>query len=195
MKSSPKVLSCVLIAALSLCQAGTVWSKQTAKKHAKKVVVNKKALANKPEAKLPGTLAVTAVAAPAVAVLTAQAAAPEAPATPPAPAGQAAPSNPYLANQPQFAPLDPAQSLGQIVNNLKMALPSLPQGGQSILPVIKTVYPTGEKPLVVITFKCPTELIGITPLPTKALHDLVNLGLDGINNTNLLAFNMQQVCQ
>jgi hypothetical protein len=71
----------------------------------------------------------------------------------------------------------------------------LPPMDQAILPVVKTVYPTGEKPLKVLTFKCPTELVGITPLPTKALHELVNLAMDGINGTDLLPFNMQQVCQ
>ena len=71
----------------------------------------------------------------------------------------------------------------------------MPPADQAILPRIKTVYPTGEKPLKVLTFKCPTELVGITPLPTKALHELVNVAMDGVNRTDLLPFNMQQVCQ
>jgi hypothetical protein len=70
----------------------------------------------------------------------------------------------------------------------------LPLSGDSILPVIKTVYPTGEKPLVVLNFKCPTEMLGITPPPMKLLHEIVNLGFDGLNKTNLLSFNLQQVC-
>ncbi len=90
----------------------------------------------------------------------------------------------------------PTNSLGQAWNSLKSTLlPSMPPEGQAILPTIKTVYPTGEKPLKVLTFKCPTELIGVTPLPTKALHELVNLAFDGINRADLLPFNMQQVCQ
>jgi hypothetical protein len=64
----------------------------------------------------------------------------------------------------------------------------------SILPKIKTVYPTGEKPLKVITFKCPTELIGVTPPPVKILHEGVNLAMDGLNRSDLLPFNLQQVC-
>lgn len=87
-------------------------------------------------------------------------------------------------------------SLGQIWDSLKSTLlPSMPPSDQAILPTIKTVYPTGEKPLKVLTFKCPTELIGVTPLPTKALHELVNVAFDGINRADLLPFNMQQVCQ
>lgn len=79
-----------------------------------------------------------------------------------------------------------------------LKLPEISQlipGDIFLLPKIKTVYPTGEKPLVIVTFKCPTEIIGITPLPTKALHDVVTWGMDSINNANLLDFNMQQVCQ
>lgn len=90
----------------------------------------------------------------------------------------------------------PTKSLGQIWDSLKSTLlPSMPPSDQAILPTIKTVYPTGEKPLKVLTFKCPTELIGVTPLPTKALHELVNVAMDGINRADLLPFNMQQVCQ
>lgn len=88
-------------------------------------------------------------------------------------------------------------SLGQIFNSLRDYLPEphLPSPDIDILPSITKVYPTGEKPLYVLTFKCPTELIGITPLPTKALRWLITAGMDGINSTNLLSFNMQQVCQ
>jgi hypothetical protein len=74
-------------------------------------------------------------------------------------------------------------------------LPSNPLSGDTtLLPVIKTVYPTGEKPLVILNFKCPTEMIGITPPPMKLLHEAINFGFDGVNKTNLLSFNLQQVC-
>lgn len=83
--------------------------------------------------------------------------------------------NPYLVNvwKPYSKPLDP----------------------MSLIPVIKTVYPTGEKPLVVVSFKCPTELAGTTPVPLMVLREGINLGLDGLNRTNILAFNIQQVCR
>ncbi|HRH81615.1 MAG TPA: hypothetical protein PLW81_11270 [Thiobacillaceae bacterium] len=115
--------------------------------------------------------------------------------------------NPYMAHPQQVN--QPLTDIGKALDEINVgmpsllslpslpslfSLPSLPEG-LSVLPVIKTVYPTGEKPLVIVTFKCPTELVGITPLPTKALHDLVTWGMDSINSTNLLAFNMQQVCQ
>jgi len=90
-----------------------------------------------------------------------------------------------------------AADLRQMFNSLRNYLPEphLPSADIDILPSITKVYPTGEKPLYVLTFKCPTELIGITPLPTKALRWLITTGMDGINSTNLLSFNMQQVCQ
>lgn len=67
-------------------------------------------------------------------------------------------------------------------------------GERSFLPTIKKVYPTGEKPLVVITFHCPTEAAGINTPITKILHDVVDLLLSGVNATDLLSFNLQQVC-
>lgn len=66
---------------------------------------------------------------------------------------------------------------------------------RSFLPTFKKVYPTGEKPMVIITFHCPTELAGIATPSTKILHGVVDLGMGGINATNLLPFTLQQVCQ
>lgn len=60
----------------------------------------------------------------------------------------------------------------------------------------KTVYPTGEKPLWVLTLKCPTEAaFGIAPPPVKVVHILLTNAMDGINYTGLLPVNLQQVCQ
>lgn len=109
--------------------------------------------------------------------------------------------NPYLVNQvqvdtppanPYSAPGGPSPMAG---GGFKLAMPRLPLFEQSILPKVQTVYPTGEKPLVVVTFKCPTELVGIDTPSTLILHKVVNGGMDLINKTNLLSFNMQQVCQ
>jgi hypothetical protein len=104
-------------------------------------------------------------------------------------------ANPYLttATHP-FEPVNPWNSVSQGVNAVKLALPSLPGGDFSILPKIKTVYPTGEKPLKVLTFKCPTELVGITTPPIKLLRGGVDLVMEGLNRSDLLPFNMQQVC-
>jgi hypothetical protein len=74
-------------------------------------------------------------------------------------------------------------------------IPILPGSGQSILPTIKKVYPTGDKPLMVVSFKCPTEMVGVSPPSVSMLHNVVALGMDGINRSNFLPFNMQQVCQ
>jgi hypothetical protein len=92
-----------------------------------------------------------------------------------------------------LAKLDPLQSLSGLFNDVRTSIPIL--NGQDLLPRIKTVYPTGEKPLVILSFKCPTEMVGVSTPPMKALHEIVNYAFDGINKTNLLSFNMQQVCQ
>jgi hypothetical protein len=142
---------------------------------------------------------------------------PAPPATPLKPVG-----NPYLANSVAYnqvatTPFQPGMfslptglislpvgltpsipvDLGQMFNDLRSFLPEphMPSADIDILPSIKKVLPTGEKPLYVLTFKCPTELIGITPLPTKALRWLISSGMEALNSTDLLPFNMQQVCQ
>jgi len=89
----------------------------------------------------------------------------------------------------------PLPDVASLFGSLGQAIPILPGSGRSILPSIKTVYPTGEKPLVVVSFKCPTEVLGVTPPTISLLHDLVDLGMEGINRTDLLSFNLQQVCQ
>lgn len=89
----------------------------------------------------------------------------------------------------------PQASSGGFFSGLIPSIPLLPDSGQSILPKITKVYPTGEKPLVVVSFKCPTEVVGITPPTIKLLHGAVDLGMAGINKTDLLSFDLQQVCQ
>jgi hypothetical protein len=103
----------------------------------------------------------------------------------------AQPATPTASGQHQANLADTTNSFNSIFTSLKGLLPL---SGDSILPVIKTVYPTGEKPLVVINFKCPTEVIGISTPPMKVLHEILNFGFDGLNKTNLLSFNIQQVC-
>lgn len=89
----------------------------------------------------------------------------------------------------------PQTSSGGFLSSLIPSIPLLPGSGQSILPKVTKVYPTGEKPLVVVSFKCPTEVVGITPPTIKILHEAVSLGMTGINKTDLLSFDLQQVCQ
>lgn len=69
--------------------------------------------------------------------------------------------------------------------------------GESHWPIsFKTVYPTGEKPLWVLTLKCPTEAaFGIAPPPVKVVHIALTAVMDGINYTGVLPVNLQQVCQ
>jgi hypothetical protein len=165
-------------------------------KSAKKSVAAKREPVRVADAHVPPTSAemrAAAAAAPAPAQLAMAGATSVAVAAPSS--ASPAPTNPYLAynwkpsngaSKPATAGL-PALSLSSL----------LPNNGRnfSLIPTIKTVYPTGEKPLVVVSFKCPTELIGIVPPPVAIIHEVVNAGLDGVNKSNLLSFNMQQVCE
>lgn len=114
--------------------------------------------------------------------------------------------NPYLANS--YAAAAPVAQAPIVTAQPAVASPPLPGGSssgfslpyipifdQAILPKIKTVYPTGEKPLVVVTLKCPTELVGVQTPSSFVLHKVMNGGMELVNRTNLLSFNMQQVCQ
>jgi len=202
-------LAAALLTAISMMCVGPAWSAVTAKSSTATATKHKVKAKAKVKAKVKARLkaqrpaAATAVvsAVSAAALVPAAAAAVPVAATMPLTTIQTgyAPSrpavNPYLAYQQPMAPVNPADNARQIIGNIKAALPSLPGEGQSLLPRIKKVYPTGEKPLVVVTFKCPTELIGITPIPTKILHDVVDGGMNVVNATNLLSFNLQQVCQ
>ena len=126
-------------------------------------------------------------------------------AIPVAPVAAPTSGNPYLAYRvayaPAAAPVAPAPTTagdaGQLLNTLRNFLPEphLPSPDIDVLPSITKVYPTGDRPMYVLTFKCPTELVGITPPPTKALRWLITSGMEAVNSTNLLPFSMQQVCQ
>jgi hypothetical protein len=148
------------------------------------------ALVSAPNPYLVNTVKPTSVAAPVVAPVAPMVAV-AAPATvaPPQAVPPSVVTPPSSAANPQ--PAAPTAS----GFSLRSLLPDMPPSDQSILPSIKKVLPTGEKPLYVLTFKCPTELIGVTPIPTKALHGLVDGTFSVVNATNLLPFNMQQVCQ
>lgn len=132
--------------------------------------------------------------------------------TPPPPVAAYAPPretrNPYLPAAPvatdggtagaqaaRPAAQPPTSFSGVYLGSMQLVAPVRPPMDQAILPTFRKVYPTGDKPLMVVTFKCPTELVGVTPLPTKALHGLVDLGMGALNSSNLLPFNLQQVCQ
>jgi len=91
---------------------------------------------------------------------------------------------------------DPQQAWKNTLGMALSALPSLGSGSGefNLLPRIQTVYPTGEKPLVVLTFKCPTEMVGITTPPITMMREALKLGFEGLNRSNLLPFNLEQVC-
>lgn len=132
-------------------------------------------------------------------------------AAPVVPAAAPTSGNPYLAYRVAYAPAAapaaplarvaplaaPAADASGLINSLRNFLPEphLPSPDIDVLPSITKVYPTGDRPMYVLTFKCPTELVGITPPPTKALRWLITSGMEAVNSTNLLPFSMQQVCQ
>jgi hypothetical protein len=122
--------------------------------------------------------------------------------------------NPYLVNMPvpgqavvapqpaqQTAHLAATQSAPQsgipAFSLPKFSLPdlSMPLFQEEMLPRITKVYPTGEKPLVVLSFKCPTEMVGLDLPATKLLRWGLEGGMDLTNKSNLLSFNMQSVCR
>lgn len=149
------------------------------------------------EARPAGVLPV-AVAAPAAAVMVAPAAVEM---VAPAPAAAEGPRvNPYLVNMPprgvMLASATPAAWPAATRTDVAPALgmPHLAMFERTILPRIKTVYPTGDKPLVVVSFRCPPELVGIQTPSTIMLHQAVNGGMELLNRSNLLGFNLQQVC-
>jgi hypothetical protein len=209
MNFSSMKLAGALLASISMVCAGPAWSAITPNKQVNAETRHKVKAKHKVKTKhkvkaktikAPAVVATIATVAVAPVVMAAVAPTPvavvSAPSTPP--------GNPYLAYQQTYqqtpqqttVPESQTNNTGGLVNSLRSFLPSLPgTNGRSILPSIKRVYPTGEKPLVVLTFNCPTELIGITPIPIKALHGAVDYGFDAVNATNLLSFNMQQVCQ
>ena len=69
--------------------------------------------------------------------------------------------------------------------------------GASHWPIsVSIVHPTGDKPLAVLTLKCPTEAaFGFATPPVKLVHIILTTAMDGVNYSGLLPFNMQQVCQ
>lgn len=107
--------------------------------------------------------------------------------------------NPYLAESARdyWNPAGDAihESGGMVLDSLRNGIARLPVlNGASLLPDIRKVYPTGEKPLMILSFRCPAELVGIAPPPIKLLHGAIDLGMQQLNRTDLLSFNLQQVC-
>ena len=126
-----------------------------------------------------------------------------APATMPLPSGSWLPVLPSYAPYGMVAPPSAALSYSDITRQLKGLVPAqisdffTPDEGSSHWPLsFKKVYPTGEKPLLVMTLKCPTEAaFGVAPPPVKLVHVILTTAMDGINYTNLLPVTLQQVCQ
>lgn len=52
----------------------------------------------------------------------------------------------------------------------------------------------GQKSIVVVSTKCPTELVGISTPSSKVFHNLIDAGMSCINKTSILPIELQQVC-
>lgn len=112
----------------------------------------------------------------------------------------AAPQNPYLAGWYRPGPVAalPALAVGQLNDNARYVLDvvtSIPAMVASLLPSIKTVHPTGGRDLVVVSFKCPAEMItGLYFIPANALRERINSLFNRLNDYQLLNFDIQLVC-
>ena len=102
-----------------------------------------------------------------------------------------------------FAKLPEVPSFSDISAQLRNLVPVellalLPvNNGESHWPISwNTVYPTGARPLWVLTLKCPTEAaFGVAPPPVKLVHVALTAVMDGLNSTKLLPIDLQQVCR
>lgn len=72
-----------------------------------------------------------------------------------------------------------------------------------IISIILSVVPIPEinfykkentKDLVTVSFKCPTESVGISTPSTKCIHSAVDNILYVMNNSNVLPIDVVQVC-
>lgn len=128
-------------------------------------------------------------------------------AAPSAPAGTvpvvdvpAVTSNPYLAGwfRPTEVSALPALFVNQMNSNAQYVVQSvaaIPEKLTSALPSFKTVHPTGGRDLLVANVKCPAEMVtGQYLLPTNLLREGVNGLLEKLNESRLLAFDIQLVC-
>lgn len=103
--------------------------------------------------------------------------------------------NPY-ANAYVPQPVQPIALQAPNFNMAAMAPFSYSSTAQfgDFLPKIKKVQPTGERPMLVVSLKCPTEALGVATPSTKILHGAVDMALTGVNATNVLPWSIQQVC-
>jgi hypothetical protein len=112
------------------------------------------------------------------------------------------PQNPYLVG---FIPTSPENVIGLSFLSVVKAdrslsaflntIGSYPARIADRLPSIKTVYPTGSKPVKVINLACPAEVVtGEHFAPFDALRAAGNMIFEGINSTNVLPNDIMLVC-
>ncbi len=110
------------------------------------------------------------------------------------------PVNPYLDGW--FAPTDPdalprlaVAKIGSDVKWVADSVTAIPGNIMGALPSIKKVHPTGGRELIVANFKCPAEAItGEYFTPTNVMREGLNGMLAKLNETGLLTFDIQLVC-
>ncbi len=109
-------------------------------------------------------------------------------------------ANPYLVGwfKPTPASELPKLAAQQLGTSMQWAIQSvtgLPGQVVDALPKIKRVFPTGGRELWVANMKCPAEMVtGQYFFPANALRDTVNGLLGTLNESRLLAFDIQLVC-
>ncbi len=108
--------------------------------------------------------------------------------------------NPYLAGWFTPTPVSeiPNLAVQQLNVSAQWAIQSvttLPGKVVDLLPSIKRVFPTGGRELWVVNGKCPVEMVtGQYLLPANVVRDAISGLLETINESRLLAFDIQLVC-
>ena len=64
----------------------------------------------------------------------------------------------------------------------------------SIIPKIKKYDFPGQRSLVTVSTKCPTELVGVSTPSSLVFHEMIDGGMQMINRTQVLPIELQQVC-
>lgn len=96
-------------------------------------------------------------------------------------------SLPSLTYAESTAPVQPRYPL--------LSLPDLASfGDRSLLPSAKMVATPDGRSILVVSFKCPTEVIGVSPPMVQLVHNLVDAAMNKANEEHVLPFDMQQVC-
>lgn len=76
-----------------------------------------------------------------------------------------------------------------------LALPSTGfMAERNLLPTARLIDTGSDRAVLIVSFKCPTELLGVAPPTIQLLHNAFDLVAGLVNQAQLLSFDVQQVC-